>query len=318
MKKLVIALLFALSTQLISAQNPYVIEKKSEQPKVDLALSSEQTFIAENFPFIHMADWTKGMRFMVEQRYSTDSDNPAITSKLDLKPLKKRSTEILQKDFEYKIFTVERLEERQVSCPRGRCPRTYIIMNCEGSEYEYEYIGSRDEMRKSNVFTTIKKLIYLDDIDRAKQLLIDKHLYIIRNIYSIHPRFIPVTITNIGIDRSNEPVKIVYTTDAGKEYTTSVVLSGTNVSIKLDRDFSKIFSFDDPRQLYPKISDNTWELIQNSKVSIGMTEKECELSWGKPEKINTSINGTGVLKQWVYPSSSYLYFEGGKLSSIQD
>lgn len=60
-----------------------------------------------------------------------------------------------------------------------------------------------------------------------------------------------------------------------------------------------------------------WNLINEGKVQIGMTKLEAELSWGKPNDINKSTGSWGVHEQWVY-DDSYLYFENGKLTSIQN
>lgn len=40
-------------------------------------------------------------------------------------------------------------------------------------------------------------------------------------------------------------------------------------------------------------------------------------SWGEPTKINKSTYSWGTTEQWVYPNYNYLYFENGKLTSIQ-
>ena len=40
-------------------------------------------------------------------------------------------------------------------------------------------------------------------------------------------------------------------------------------------------------------------------------------SWGKPRKVNRSTYTFGVHEQWVY-DGGYLYFEDGKLTSIQN
>lgn len=70
-----------------------------------------------------------------------------------------------------------------------------------------------------------------------------------------------------------------------------------------------------PRKKYPKV--RYWELIQKQKVRIGMTKTEALLSWGEPDDINKSSGTWGNHEQWVYPSS-YLYFENGILTSIQN
>ena len=298
------------------AQNQYDVQPKSDGNKIDKVLTQEDKFINENFSFKHMADWKQGMRFMVEE------DKYGSGTKLSFSQYKKSrsNSNLLQKDFQGKIFTVVALEERHVSCPKGRCTRTYVVMECEGTKYEYEFIGSIEEMRQANAFTTISKLIYIDEIDRARELLINKKLYFLGDPLAGHQaKFIPVTITNVGIGSTlmNSPVKIVYSISADKEFSIEMKLSGTNTYSKARKNFQDLFSFENPKNAYPQISDEIWGLIQTRNVKIGMTEKECELSWGRPEKINNSI-GASSQQQWVYSAKSYLYFENGKLTSIQN
>ncbi len=58
-------------------------------------------------------------------------------------------------------------------------------------------------------------------------------------------------------------------------------------------------------------------LIIEGIVRIGMTKEMCEESWGHPYDINKSIGSWGTHEQWVY-GNSYLYFEGNRLTSIQN
>lgn len=55
-------------------------------------------------------------------------------------------------------------------------------------------------------------------------------------------------------------------------------------------------------------------------VNIGMTEQEVLWSnWGRPSNINKSQYADGVLhEQWCYRSGSYLYFDDGILTGIQN
>jgi len=59
-------------------------------------------------------------------------------------------------------------------------------------------------------------------------------------------------------------------------------------------------------------------LILQGKVRVGMTKNMCTESWGEPSDINKSSGSWGVHEQWVYGMSSYLYFENGILTSIQN
>lgn len=54
-------------------------------------------------------------------------------------------------------------------------------------------------------------------------------------------------------------------------------------------------------------------------VRVGMTANEARNSnWGKPNNINRSTTSNTVREQWVYGGNSYLYFENGTLTSIQN
>ncbi len=55
-------------------------------------------------------------------------------------------------------------------------------------------------------------------------------------------------------------------------------------------------------------------------VRIGMSTKTVieKTSWGKPQEINTTTTKNGTHEQWVYGYRSYLYFENGKLTAIQN
>lgn len=53
-------------------------------------------------------------------------------------------------------------------------------------------------------------------------------------------------------------------------------------------------------------------------VRLGMTDEEVlQSSWGKPQKINRTTTARGTREQWVY-GGSYLYFENGRLTAIQN
>ena len=59
------------------------------------------------------------------------------------------------------------------------------------------------------------------------------------------------------------------------------------------------------------------DLIASKKVKEGMTQEMCLLSWGAPEDVNSTITNGIKFDQWVYSISSYLYFENGILTAIQ-
>lgn len=70
--------------------------------------------------------------------------------------------------------------------------------------------------------------------------------------------------------------------------------------------------------LKKKYGKGTADLMMEGKVRIGWSKQMCIEGWGEPESINRSSGSWGVHEQWVYGGGNYLYFENGKLTSIQN
>ena len=62
---------------------------------------------------------------------------------------------------------------------------------------------------------------------------------------------------------------------------------------------------------------NFGTLVAEKKVAIGMSKEMVVSSWGKPNDINRTITAKSTSEQWVF-TNSYLYFENGVLTTIQD
>lgn len=60
-----------------------------------------------------------------------------------------------------------------------------------------------------------------------------------------------------------------------------------------------------------------YEEEKGKEVRMGMPYWEIYRKWGAPGSINRSVGSWGVHEQWVY-GNTYLYFEGGLLTSFQD
>lgn len=322
MRSSYLIIIFFLISVTLYGQNPYDATAKSTSNK---SIDSRSEF-TQQFSFINIADWEEGMKFMIEP------DRMGSNYDLDIAPYKKNKykNKLKQKDLEWNIFTVQRIEERQVKCPRGRCTRTYIVFKSEGKEYEYEFIGTRTELRETVYPPDVKKFVYLDEVDLAKGLLKNKTVYVLTRrwmregvegfgVYEYSPlKYIPVKITKIGVGNQDNPVRIVFNPEGLPEAFRDVSFSGTNSRTLIDLEkFDKIFSFENPRLKYPQISDEMWSVIQKSKIRIGMTKEECILSWGKPDDINkTNSSNFKSSEQWVY-GKRYLYFSDGKLETVQ-
>ena len=54
-------------------------------------------------------------------------------------------------------------------------------------------------------------------------------------------------------------------------------------------------------------------------VSVGMTADDVlASSWGKPQRVRTHTSAGGVREQWVYGGGNYIYFQNGRVTSIQN
>lgn len=59
-------------------------------------------------------------------------------------------------------------------------------------------------------------------------------------------------------------------------------------------------------------------LIRARRIQVGWVPEAVVLSWGRPEHINRTTYSFGVHEQWVYNMRTYVYFENGKVTSIQN
>lgn len=60
------------------------------------------------------------------------------------------------------------------------------------------------------------------------------------------------------------------------------------------------------------------ELIAQGKVSIGMTTKMCETSWGKPNDTSKTTTAYGTTETWYYGWKYSLHFQNGILVRIEN
>jgi hypothetical protein len=63
---------------------------------------------------------------------------------------------------------------------------------------------------------------------------------------------------------------------------------------------------------------NIEKAVLEGKVQIGMTDEQVRMSLGKPVTVNRTVTANTVTEQWVYGSSTYLYFRDGVLTSWQE
>ena len=142
----------------------------------------------------------------------------------------------------HKILTFTGTEEKVQKIADETNYTTRFVFEDEGEKYYYDIKNMRlDEICERMPRACINGLVYLQDVDTAKDLLIGKTIYIqsetVRvddaNSYSGY-RDIPIsvnteaTVTAVGVGSQAYPVKIIFKDTQGHSYYLEVALSRTN------------------------------------------------------------------------------------------
>lgn len=136
-------------------------------------------------------------------------------------------------------------------------------------------------------------------------------------------RHVPVTVDSVVAGDSNYPLAVIFTLDNpalarlvqpdGAPCTRMVYMT-VGSGRAATRNFDLLFSFRDPRDVYPGIKDDIWALIVRSRVKDGMTREECRLALGAPASIRRIPTYGGMRENWQYSDGVYLYFDDGYLT----
>jgi hypothetical protein len=108
---------------------------------------------------------------------------------------------------------------------------------------------------------------------------------------------------------------------AYKEKVGYISYSSLNKNTKIESIINKELAEENPKlaRLTKEYGAYNAERIIKGEYWIGMTDKMAKASLGYPDDINKSKGSWGIHEQWVYSKKDiYLYFENGKLTSIQD
>ncbi|MFC5699738.1 stalk domain-containing protein [Cohnella faecalis] len=173
-------------------------------------------------------------------------------------------------------------------------------------KYEYDYFSSDletfmkyefnagvnrgfIEVENKQIIALIGKKIWTNYKDTATDLTTNKVITL--------PRLSQITITD---ELSGDETIITY----------------KNKLYKISNSFALSYFKKDPQKEF-KWSAKVWNAIKEEEVFIGMTTPQALMSWGEPDDINTTTTEYGIFEQWVY-GYSYLYFQNGKLTTIQN
>jgi hypothetical protein len=108
---------------------------------------------------------------------------------------------------------------------------------------------------------------------------------------------------------------------AYKEKVGYISLSSLNNNAKIESIIYNNLAKANPKlaRLTKRYGANNAKRIMKGEYWIGMTDEMARASFGYPDDINKSSGSWGIHEQWIYSKKDiYLYFENGKLTSIQD
>lgn len=220
----------------VSTESGVVTSEQEQDPNA--GKSAEQRFLNENFPYRSLCDWTDGMRFMVipgdRDTYlnifiDAGTNKEIATGTLKHKILVYRGYEITDRGWIHLNFEVQDDSKRRIY---------HEVRNLSFSDYCQKIAGGG-----------VPSLAYLDEVDKAKEVLVGKTLYTLteifykddsssRNGYREYPLSVDtkLTVTGVGVGTREFPVKIVCQDEQGRKYFQLCTLSHTNCGLN-DNDF---------------------------------------------------------------------------------
>ncbi len=244
MKRMI--LLAGMTVFMLSAtaqDNPYIVKTKNvKKTEVKASFTAENVsaneaepkdFMGKNFPFQSMCDWNPGMRFMViPEKYDllVNTFRDANTDK-----------EVSSGALRHSIMVYKGHEEMTNG-------RVHVNFFCESNNKSYYYElpnGTFESYCYGKM--GVPTLAYLGDVDRARELLLDKTLITRAQLYRVdtdydgdgfqevtYPKNKVVTVKAIGVGSRSFPVKIVVEDETGEQFYQNVAMSKTNSGLRDD------------------------------------------------------------------------------------
>jgi len=322
MKKILLLSLLSYSISSIAQTQSSTTTTSTIVEKNDLKKSE---FVKTNFPYLSIGDWKPGMKFTAEPQaagnYSSEIDLVAYKNKRLTAP------RLQQGDFQGKIFTFVGYEKRRdEKCVDDNCSKTYIVFECEGTRYEYSSFFTLGAL-KEYTEASVTNLVFLDDNDKLKSLIEGKQIFVqdVDWYDEDHPKgiskgkYLPINIISIDPGTQDGPAKIRFKVEGDEnEYFVNTRLSGINKATgQYGVDFDRVFTFDNPKNKYPDISEINWKSIQHKLVIPGMTKDECVLAWGKAQQTNSITTDGVVIEKWYYPSGKVIKFRNAIVEKLE-
>lgn len=266
--------------------------------KENIKVTPEMEFLSDitTQPFMN---WQKGKEFYVTDDKITLALNPLP------KPLENLSGKIIR----YSGF-------RTVPDVTGNESTEILLTTPDGTEVVYRINASPKELADRSGIE-IPFTIETDLVNSTAKRLNGLKAWVITPVWydmddkaSSGRKFVPVTITEVLPGNLAYPVKLTFIDEDGNPHRLFMSLGNER---RATRPFATLFSFNNPRDRYPAISDANWQNIINGQVAQYMTRDECRLALGSPNDVDKGANYSSVIEKWTYDNGVYLIFEDGIL-----
>lgn len=247
MKRVIVLVASVMAVMAAFAQESYIVKTKNVKPSAPVTTAAgvtdaapaedpnePQNFVTKNFKYRSMCDWQEGMRFMViPEKYDliVNTFCDAATGK------EVANGKLRHKIMIYKNHTTGSNGRERVNflCQDDNRAYYYELPNGSFEDYCYGKLG-------------VPTLAYLDDVDKARELLMGQSLITRQKIFYIDTQYegdgveevtIPenteVVVKAIGVGTRKFPVKIIVEDPkTGREFFQNVVLSKTNNGMRDD------------------------------------------------------------------------------------
>lgn len=250
--KLFLAIAALTSAMSASAQSDYIVLTKGARPaaaKQQTASSQDeqqnqpQDFLGKNFHYYSLCDWQPGMKFMV----IPDRRDLIINTFCDAAT----GREVGNGSLRHKIFTFKEVVHE------GNFSRVLFDCPADGKQYYFQVpFGSFDEYCAGKL--GIPTLAYLGDVDKAREVLVGKHVITKTKKYYADSGSTAggtdvveldknqmVKVVAAGVGTRQYPVKVICEDRTGRQFFMNVAMSRTNSGMD-DADFEmdeKVHSF---------------------------------------------------------------------------
>ena len=304
LRAIVAAVIAAVATSCFTGieSTPRITDK--EVSRRNVVVTEEDRWLADVTPQ-PLAQWQPGKQF-----YVTDSK-----ISLALEP---------GNDAPAQGSVLRYLSSRPVTSLTGGDDTELVFASSSGGEAVYRINADKSELdpRRS---ISVPFTIEMSMVDSVRSRLVGRDLYVRTSLWydsvgnaMAGLKYIPVKVIAVEPGNLVYPVKVTFSTSAGKECPdTASVFMSVGAESHSARNFAALFNFSNPRDRYPMITDANWERIIHGRVAVDMTRDECRLALGSPSHIDRYQGTSAYGERWTYENGVYLIFFDGILSSFR-